>query len=98
MRGWRSHRPARWAESVREDERARAPLRTQAEVDPEDVPLLGDRLQDPHDAPHRLGEELPVGDAARLAAPRFATSSPTVVSVHEDRVDVRGVVQLATAE
>ena len=77
----------------RQDQRARTPLGAQAQVHPEDVALLGDRLERVHDRPDRLAEEFAVGDAARLAARGLP-----VVPVDEDQVDVRGVIQLLASE
>ena len=77
----------------RQHERAHPALRPQSQIDAEGVALLGDRLERVRDEPHRLGEEVAVGDRPILAA-----RGVPVVAVDDDQVNVGGVVELVAAE
>ncbi len=77
----------------RQREGADASLRAQPHVDPEDVALVGHRLDDLDDLAAHAAEVLAVGQAA-LARPRRLA----LRAVDEHEVDVGRVVQLLAAE
>ena len=72
----------------RQHERPHPALRPQSQIHAEGVALLGDRLERVRDEPHRLGEEVAVGDR-----PIWAARGVPVVAVDDDQVDVGGIVR-----
>ena len=77
----------------REDDTAHAPFRTQAQVHPEGIALVRDRLERFHEGARPRREVVAVRDASLLAA-----RGEAVVAVDEDEVDVGRVVELVAAE